>query len=101
MIAFFLVMFIYGSIGGFGSLGLVGITPYKQNPVYIYDYFSPADIAPFLISFFFFLHLASVYPLFIFISKNSFFPVIYKDEAPPFKSVVIFNSIFGIICLII
>lgn len=69
---------IYGMIGIFGSIGILGIAK-PLDPKTICDYF-PNELPAFIIEFLFMGHLATTFPLFNYISRDQIFSAIYAKE---------------------
>lgn len=64
------------------------------------DFFPKTGVMPFFINCIYFIKLASVYPLFCYISRTQLFSIIYRKGAEPkFISIFLFNTIYSIISL--
>jgi sodium-coupled neutral amino acid transporter 9 len=68
---------IYGAIGVFGAIGIVGLE--ARDPSTILDYFSSSDIATLLIEGLFLIHLFTAFPIFNFISRFTVSAYLHSD----------------------
>ena len=63
-------MCIYGVIGVFGTIGILGRSTNIHPPQTIINYFEEDAYPPFIIELIFLVHLVTTYPLFCYLSKH-------------------------------
>ena len=93
--------FLIGIIGYFGILGRMSNDDHPQT---IMDFFERDSILPFVIELLYFFKLATVYPIFCFVSKIQFLSMFYKESEEKHSLIsFVFNSVYillGMICVL-
>ncbi|CAK74835.1 unnamed protein product (macronuclear) [Paramecium tetraurelia] len=80
LISYGIAAIIYGIIGTFGAIGIMGKT--AVNPSTILDFFSSTDYAVLFIEGLFLVHLVAAFPIFPYISIYQILETFYHKEYP-------------------
>lgn len=83
MISYIIAAIIYGVIGTFGAIGIMGREAVK--PSTILDFFSSTDYAVLFIEGLFLIHLVAAFPIFPYISIYQILETFYKSNEYPQK----------------
>lgn len=94
---------VYIILGILGCFAIVGseYCPKDKHAHTVVDCFEKTDISVLVIEILFFLHLVTVLPLVIFISRMQFFQMFYETVEAPWYFKLIFNIFFVLVCLVI
>ena len=103
-ISYFLSSFFYFLIGIVGYFGILAIKKEDAKGQTIMDFYEKKSFLPFIIKILYFCKLATVYPIFCFLSKNQFFSLFSsKEKKIHWVFSFIYNSLymaFGMICVL-
>lgn len=96
-ISYVLSGIIYGAIGVFGGIGIVGYS--ATDPSTILDYFGADDVATLVVEAFFLIHLFTAFPIFNFISRFTILNVFYPNSSAPEVVFYGFSAFYILVCL--